>query len=529
MKSYAPMERMLHTLFWCGICITVYLGMASQAMAFNLGDLLFPSTFGCFGSKPYGSLMTVTECANEFSSDQVFSYFICRYENILNDILSSIYCGITDFSKGPVLAVLTLMVVLAGVSFTMGIIDFSAKELSIIAFKFALVLAFATEAEYMIGVGYTLFMSFAKQGIIIITNEFIDATYNLSMSMNLSASGKLNLDINSAPDIYRTFDQVIYRIIFDNVAGEEQGANRCNNALLVMVMAAGIAVPPLALAGAYFIMKIFWVLLRAVFGYCQGLLGITFLVIFAPIYVSFSLFRATRPMFEKWIQYLISFSFQMVLVFGFLGFMFAAISQSSSSVASYASLVHPLVGSAATQPGIMLSLNTCGICKMEQTGPFDDPRCVDADGDGVPDKILSMTELTAEVEILEFATYKIIAIALLFWLFDIMLSFVPTMATYLAGLKHAATLGGGTMMGGGAFADRVPIPGSAGLISTANAAGKGFASSGNTPEAVVGGIMSAIQGSEDGGVYRGGVLGSGGMIDGMIRGIANPQDPFRKP
>jgi type IV secretory pathway VirB6-like protein len=60
---------------------------------------------------------------------------------------------------------------------------------------------------------------------------------------------------------------------------------------------------------------------RAVFGYIYALVGITFLLTLAPIFLSFFLFKPTRSFFDKWTGYLASFALQIVILFAFLSFI----------------------------------------------------------------------------------------------------------------------------------------------------------------------------------------------------------------
>jgi hypothetical protein len=67
--------------------------------------------------------------------------------------------------------------------------------------------------------------------------------------------------------------------------------------------------------------KIILTFVRAVFGYIYSLVGIAFLMTLAPFFLCFFLFRQTRPFFDKWIGYLVSFALQIVILFAFLAFV----------------------------------------------------------------------------------------------------------------------------------------------------------------------------------------------------------------
>jgi type IV secretory pathway VirB6-like protein len=493
------MKRMSQQAVVCFLfCAGFYLLSAGDAMALSITDLFVTPDFSCVGGSPVGRINTTANCEMIYDYEQVlqegriFGYFLCRYEQILNDLLSMTYCGVVDYLKPAIMAGMTLLIALAGASFLMGVTTFNAKELMTLAFKYSLVLAFATQAEYMIGLGYNLFMTGSKEGIVYVLDYLFDSSYSF-----VNAEGEtVTIAINTASDVYHIFDATLSGVIISSATGEADPSAACENSLLLMIFVVAAALPPLAIIAIYFVVKVVWMMLRALFGYCQGMLGITFLVMLAPIYVSFALFRATRPMFDKWVQYLISFSFQMVIVFGFLGFMFNALSKTSESMEDYTALIRPLQGEQSLRPSVFTAIDTCGICEMEFQGTRNTPVCK------TPERVLPLTSMISDTEFMKFASYKIFALVVLIMIFDMLLTFVPTMAAYLAGSKHAARLGGGEMNAGGAFQDNVAIPGSQALNEMANSAATEFARSGSTPGGIVNGFVGAFAGS-DGGSRRG--------------------------
>ncbi|MAR55900.1 MAG: hypothetical protein CMM93_01830, partial [Rickettsiales bacterium] len=265
------------------------------ASAFELAP-----AFTCSGGTASGTFLTTQDCAGEFDEERMFSYFVCQYEQILNELLSEVYCAILDQSIPAISAALTLLISLAAASFLMGVSPFNAKELMVLAAKFTLVFAFAMQADYMIGIGYQLFMTGSKEGIVYVLQYLFESGYTYETGEGSSVT----VTISTISDVYHIFDQFITNIITDSTKGQMDDGSECKNALLMLIFVVSAAVPPLAIIAIYFVVRVVWMILRAIFGYCQGILGVTFLVTLAPIYVSFALFRATRPMFDKWVQYL---------------------------------------------------------------------------------------------------------------------------------------------------------------------------------------------------------------------------------
>lgn len=459
----------------------------SPALAQTITDGGVNEGFRCINGSPSGQFLITKDCPDGPGDGKVFSYFVCQFESLLNEVLSQVYCSIAWEAKPTVQAALTLMISLTGVAFLMGYTPFTAKELMMLLFKFCLVLAFATEAEYMIGVGYALFIAIAKEGIVIVLSYLFESR-----------------SFTSGGDVYRMFDQVLSDFISTATQGEAEDAE-CENAIFSMMVVVSAALPPLAVMAVYFLFRILWVFIRSVFGYCVGLLGISFLVTLAPIYVSFALFKPTRTLFDKWIQYLISFSFQMVIVFAFLGMAFNIMQKMADDLSDYTDLVRPYEQQVNPAPGLYTPFDVCGICELGPTDADGKPTCAS-------DEAVPLTELTKNHEFLEFATVKIMAILIMFYVLDMMMDFVPMMARYLAGARHAGQLGFGQD-------SNMSIPGMQGVSNSLAAGAQAAMASGTTPGGIVAGLGAA---------GRHAVSGDGGVVDYMIRSVGNPQEPFRQ-
>ena len=448
------------------VCVLVLAAFFSPSLTHEatanqgITGMQFGQGFRCAGGSASGELYTAAGCSGDPSQGQVFSYFVCKFEEIIRKALGDVYCSIVEEAKPGVMAALTMAVLFMGMMFLMGMSPFTAKELMIFAAKFSLVLAFATEAEYMIGIGYALFMNVAKEGIVIVLSYLFEGSYQ------------------NAGDVYRLFDDGLKQIMQLSSADSKKEGGQCQNTLFSMMVLVAAALPPLAFVGAYFMIKLVWVMLRAVFGYCQGILGVTFLVTLAPIYVSFALFKPTRSLFDKWVQYLISFSFQMVIVFAFLGMAFNIIKKMSDDIQSYTQLVKPY-NRDFRAPGMANVFKMCGICELDKVAPKEKPKCKS-------NRVMEIGELSKNENFLHFASVKVLGMVIMFYILDIMMDFVPQMARHLAGQKYAGQLGGGST--GGTDEVDMSMPGEKKIKEAINAGAKAFLSSGNSASGFVRGF-----------------------------------------
>lgn len=81
----------------------------------------------------------------------------------------------------------------------------------------------------------------------------------------------------------------------------------------------------LAIIGFVFIYTLIWLVLKAMFVYLAGYIGIAFMMIFAPVFIPLVLFRVTSEYFKKWIKLTLAFALQPIIILAFVTFAVSAI------------------------------------------------------------------------------------------------------------------------------------------------------------------------------------------------------------
>ena len=87
----------------------------------------------------------------------------------------------------------------------------------------------------------------------------------------------------------------------------------------------GIAIAILLVWGAF---NLFMALIGALFTYIKSIVGLWFLFALAPIFFLFLLFRRTQSLFEGWINMVLNFTLQPILLFAFLAFFVTIVTAS---------------------------------------------------------------------------------------------------------------------------------------------------------------------------------------------------------
>lgn len=81
----------------------------------------------------------------------------------------------------------------------------------------------------------------------------------------------------------------------------------------------------LAIVGFIFVYSMVFLIIKALFTYLAGYLGIAFLMIFAPLFIPLILFRKTHDYFDKWAKLVLSFALQPVIILVFICFTIMAV------------------------------------------------------------------------------------------------------------------------------------------------------------------------------------------------------------
>lgn len=309
------------------MALAVYVGLSPDAFAtltyqsgsgFAGGGGLNVSIFYCsFSGKAVGNLFGIFNyCPMTVSTDNIFTFLTCNIERLATDLFGDLYCGIIIELEPAIRAVLTLAVLFFGVGFTIGVIPFTARDMLAFLLKIVLVYVFATQADYMIGITYRFFVTGAQEGIsIVVSNLFVEQT-------GPNAGGYIH-DGN----IFSYIDQALATVI--NLPSQSEGAdiaagqNPCKNAIFAALGIMLIAFPPFFFMAVLMAVKVVMVFFRGIFAYLFGLIGLAFLMLISPIFLSFSLWQQTRSLFDKWLGYLVSFTLQIIIVFAFMAFIFS--------------------------------------------------------------------------------------------------------------------------------------------------------------------------------------------------------------
>jgi type IV secretory pathway VirB6-like protein len=232
---------------------------------------------------------------NPAGTQGLLGIIVTQVQTILNNIASTMYNGIINdstFSKA-VKALATLYIAIYGILFTVGMMQSSVTDFTIRGVKLGIVAMLLQPGSWSYFSGYVV--TFFNQG----TDDLINIFTSIAVG-GVSVAG-------DPP--FKALDDVLTKAL--------------STKMVVTVMAIfttgiyGLLLGFLLVAClGSFIKSIF----QAMLIYLMALVLKTVLFGIAPIFISFILFARTKPLFDGWLNQIISASLQPVLLFAFFGF-----------------------------------------------------------------------------------------------------------------------------------------------------------------------------------------------------------------
>jgi len=354
-----------------------------------------------------------------YGPDQPFSGLNCYFQQILNEVMKRMYCGI-QFHLEHLLQIAILMFVLMyALMFSLGLAALTAKELTIRLIKISLIWAFAMNASYGIGMAFYFLMGGIEEVVTWVIQVFFGPITGLG------------------------FIGYIDFLIFEQLTGgfTTQGAM-----LLGFFGTLAVLMFPVFLLFLVYMMTVMAALTRTVVTYLVGLSAIAFLISLGPIFVSLALFKPTFTFFDSWLRYLISFSLQIILTFAAVALWLYIMSLMGNFFIVLMDMIIPYTDKSHSEASFAFFENTYAICPNGgNSGGFtfgpDGPICAGGEASWPPSRYAT------EESFIAWITINLISLGTLVYAFDALLRLMPNFARQLSGPAFAPQLGGGAGFG----------------------------------------------------------------------------------
>ncbi len=248
----------------------------------------------------------------------------CLIQAIFAQSMFDLYCALV-FEMTPVIQrALELYVIIFAVAYLFGISNATAKDAIIRFIKISIIYLIATTPEYFYFWIYDMFLSTLDA----YSTAIIDAGVYTGNTTSVAPDGSLipvinpdNADPNPAIRRNGFFDRI--DDIFLDTVGVGGIAAMLLVAFLLFVTGVGIPIAFMLVTGVFAMLMVF---VRLVVTYITSIITFMFVSMFAPIFLTFLLFGATRRLFEGWMASVISYAMQPLLILTFIYVISSAVS-----------------------------------------------------------------------------------------------------------------------------------------------------------------------------------------------------------
>ena len=309
----------------------------------------------------------------------------------------------------------------------------------LLLFKIGLVWTFATQSEYAIGIAQKFFIDFAKEG----SGMVWDAVSGTSGTTD-APTGKITA-VDSKIDEATNFAS--------NSAGNSFASDMdpvCKKAMMSLVFFLFLTMPVLFLIALIYIYSLIRLFATALLFYFKSIILISFLIMLAPIFVSFALFKRTSELFETWVKLLATNALQMLIMFAFFAMItlidFGSFFQELFNLFRvYRPLGNGLLNAAvgaANKVTSFFSLGVftiqtefCSLCYYNITNNYQNITCIG-------NTAMPITALPFQINFFIWVITKVVSLMLLSYLLEDFLKKSPRIAEQLGGTRFGGILSG---------------------------------------------------------------------------------------
>ncbi len=300
--------------------------------------------------------------------------------------------GFYPLVKKAIAGTTTLAVIVFGIMAAFGMLEKVGRDSIMLLIKIAAVSTFAMNTDYLYHQTITMMDSVAQSVVSFVPeNGTADNTQgsdfskiNCLKNMNDVKSSATSAKYISGP--WLAMDCILDTVIgikVENLGGisqtalgqgkayneklknADQGLSRGMLYFFFSAYSSSVMGFVLAIIGLIFIWGIISLIIKALFIYIAGYLGIAVLMMAGPLFIPMLLFQATKAYFDKWLKLVISFALQPVIIL-----VFVVLSISAVDLATFSgdySVMYRIAGEASRQSDF--SLNYYLTCDRDKSNP----------------------------------------------------------------------------------------------------------------------------------------------------------------
>lgn len=392
----------------------------------------------------------------------VTEYVVMCVKTVMREAFLKFLNGFYPVVASTITVAMTLCVTLFGVLLVTGIIEKSSRDSFVLLFKLGCILFFVKPSTVT--------------QIYDMGNDSMDGLTDIVFQFGKGNGGSGRcFDNDTMWDRIDCTLDVLIGTAKGGGAGAGGGQEGITRGLMHMnfsLMASTGMAAFVGLIGMYTTYQVLMATIKSIHTYLAAIMGLSFILVFAPMFIPMIMFKSTRTYFDKWQRIATSFVLQPVILFGFLSLMLIALED--ILISGDGSYLKTVCGEQCAQRDTFPSkvCSDSGACVSKQTGGstlvdignsaegsvkkvkggfFGNQAPVRASGDtkkrsGLQaaagsmffdsvnmTKMASLSGKGSETEQQKALALSAVALALAAFVFISMLNYIPTLATDLSG------------------------------------------------------------------------------------------------
>lgn len=325
----APAERtervraIIKRFFPACLCLMLALTLLAGALA--------PAYAATGGDGAYKESEIRTKCdlikkiIIETDQDNAYltEYIVTCVKTVMHDVFSEFVNGFYPYVFGAGQVALILAVTIFGVMIATGAVEKSSRDSFVLLFKLSCVLFFMkpstveeiygmgidsmdamTEIVYTYGRDWNSQRCYDNYTLWDRVDCMLDVIIGIVRQEDLAAAGK-SMSSSGGSTTSQGVSRGLLYFFFTNMTASSVG-------FLIGAL------------GFYVTYTFLFALVKSIHTYLAAIMGLSFLLIFMPMFVPMVMFKATRSYFDKWMRIAVSFILQPVILFAFLSLMMIA-------------------------------------------------------------------------------------------------------------------------------------------------------------------------------------------------------------
>lgn len=312
MTNNLDMHRMAQWVVGLFVAAALLLGSVIPAQAATPASVLLPLPALAAGGGGASNTCTKDFPKDDSGSDGIVTQVIDYIKEVIESATRELYNGIITNSSfvAAINAAFVLFVTLFGVMFMFGIVPLTLGQAMTRMFKMGIILA-------MINAGFGFFNQYAVQFFNDGTDELIDAVIGIATG----EPGGVAVGASGHPQPFKKMEGMVMKVLSPE--------------MMVTTLSSFTTGPVGPAMGGMLglgIMAFIQMIIKALRVYCFSLIVKALLFGMAPIFISFFLFERTKHIFTGWLNQLVNFSLQPLLMFTFLSFYIVLIQSSAENI-----------------------------------------------------------------------------------------------------------------------------------------------------------------------------------------------------